>query len=476
MKTYLIILGFMICLPVICSGAVIHVPSEQPTIQAGIDAAVEGDTVLVADGIYTGDGNRDIEFYGKAITVMSENGPVKCVVDCEGTDEFNHRGFYFHHFEDENSVVQGFTIKNGFIIGDWHNNGGGGILCEDSTPTITDCIISGNFTDYTGGGINVYSLSAPRITKCQITDNFAQKTGGGINGYSLIVTNCILTKNFAPVGAGIYCNSSNVTNCIFLENSGTIGGGIYSNNSSFVTNCTFSGNSASQRGCGITCYSSSMTNPMKVTNCIFWDKTINEIHIGAGRPVVTYSDVQGGYLGIGNINSDPLFFNDDSFKCHLTPMSPGIDAGTSHGAPGDDLDGNHRPQGGAVDMGAYEYSGWPNLTRVNISMPSHNYESGDVCNCYATVWNAADDMLIDHHLFIVLALYSNYYYAPTFGGFNFYTDNFPIGETTIAVVPEFTWPQGVGSADGIIWYAGLANPQMTELVGEMGVFDFGWSE
>lgn len=64
------------------SAATIHVPGDQPTIQAGINAASDGDTVLVADGTYTGKGNKDLDFNGKAITVKSENGPENCIINC----------------------------------------------------------------------------------------------------------------------------------------------------------------------------------------------------------------------------------------------------------------------------------------------------------------------------------------------------------------------------------------------------------
>ena len=117
-------------------GRILNVPNIFPTIQEAINNAKDGDIVVVENGIYTEDGNKNISFLGKAITVISENGADLTIIDC------NHsgRGFIFENEEDSLSVLDGFTITNGEV----KESSGGGIYLHNSSPTMKNVIITDN--------------------------------------------------------------------------------------------------------------------------------------------------------------------------------------------------------------------------------------------------------------------------------------------------------------------------------------------
>mgnify|MGYP000942777456 CR=1 FL=1 len=474
--------------PFIVSAAIIHVPADQTTIQAGIDAAVDGDTVLVADGTYTGDGNRDIDFEGKAITVASENGPETCIVDCQGTANDRHTGFNFHQGETNGSVVSGFTVQNGYV---WQS--GGGISCDASSPTITDCIIlrntcyggwSDNWTaeGWGGGGIYVENSTAV-ITHCIVSSNSAGNVGDGGGIYcfnaSPTINSCTISDNYSDWnGGGIAGRSSslNIINCLITNNMGdNMGGGILcSLSSSRISNCTIAGNVNRFWGESGGIYI--QTSDVVIVNCLLWNNASQVFFNNEGSVNVSYSSIQDGFPGIGNNFSNPLFVGGEPFDYRLSQDSPCIDSGTDTVETEIDIDGNPRIQGGAVDMGAYENPGWPSMTRAYVKMPAHTFSSGDSASCSVSVWNADNSMMSHYPLFVILDVFDNYYCAPSYTGFDYYDWTYYPGLTELTVLPEFTWPENVGSASGIVWYAFLMNPEMTELVGGVGVFDFGWSE
>ncbi|MHC4070796.1 MAG: right-handed parallel beta-helix repeat-containing protein [Planctomycetota bacterium] len=247
-------------------------------IQAGIDAALDGDTVLVAPGEYAI--TVPITFRGKAITVQSEAGRDETTIRM-GTPADTNRAsvVIFENNESATSVLDGFTITGGrgiFVPSDsaW---AGGGVFFDVSSGTLRNCAIVQNRAKDFGGGVVVSSGSSLTLTNCIIRGNTCTASinagGGGACSYqnsSLTMTDCTIAENSAGhVGGGVFtwdgC-STTLTNCVIMENSaGHAGGGLYfgQNSSATVTDCTIIENSALNGGGGIICYGKSLATLIK---------------------------------------------------------------------------------------------------------------------------------------------------------------------------------------------------------------------
>lgn len=317
------------------------------TIQAAIDAAGGGAHVILASGTYTGEGNRDIDFCGKAIVVRSvdPNDPsvvAGTIIDCEGSHLERHRGVHFHSGEDPNSVLSGITIQNGY------QEQGGGILCSGSSPTIQKCRLVNNTVVYPGeggAGIACINHSDTQILQCYIADNYSETTGGGIECEDYctpLIADCRIEYNeSAWDGGGICCDNyspARIVNCTFNYNTtGSNGGAIYCEDQSglsirntllvgnetiwyeelgggsaisceysdvTIDNCTIAQNTANVNGT-IDCFGRDEYGPshMRIMNTIVWDNTPegSEITLGEGDyPTdestlhISYSDIEGG--------------------------------------------------------------------------------------------------------------------------------------------------------------------------------------
>ena len=395
------------------SAIIINIPADQPTIQAGIDVAVDADTVLVQPGTYV----ENINFNGKAIilgslfhTTQDTSYISQTIIDGNQDDTV----VAFDSEEDSTSVLTGFTIING---NDYYKGGGiscsssspslqnltisdnsaakgggiqcqnysnpslsnltianntaeegGGIYCENSSPTLVDVNIMDNYGIGYGAGICCQNYSNPNLQNVIIVDNYAIGFGGGIycfNNSCPSLDNVMIANNEAsPHGGGIYCETNSnpiLENVTIANNSGGYsGGGIFCHSSHpNLKNVTITNNLAVYGG-GIYCCANS--NPI-IINCILWNDTPEEIYYNDyGQPnstTISYSDIEGGLNAIVTNNNGSVNWLEGNIDINPLFVDPSIGdynlQSTSPcidaGDPSSPLD----PDGTIRDMGAYYF-------------------------------------------------------------------------------------------------------------------------
>jgi hypothetical protein len=273
----------------VADAAIIRVPDQFPTIQEAIDTAGNGDTVLVASGLYTGEGNKNLDPSGKEILITSEAGAAATVIDCEGSG----RGFHIHSGEGEGLIVRGFTVQGG----DAGAGPGGGIYCWASSPLIEDNIVVSNSAP-AGGGIALRGSGA-RIEGNVVAGNHASSEGGG----------------------GLLCwdgGAPTITRNTVVNNSGGYGGGVMI-----------------------------MESSPRVVSSIVWGNMPDQIWESGGQTVLEYCTIQEKWEGEGNITCDPLFVDTLAGDYALSGASPCIDSGDPEGAV--PPDGGDRVDMGALE-------------------------------------------------------------------------------------------------------------------------------
>ncbi len=387
----------------------INIPTDHPTIQAAIDAAADGDVIILAQDTYTGDGNCDLIFSGKKITIRSTEPDdpdivAATIIDCDGNVAANHRAFIFNNSEDSEAVVDGLTIQNGY-----HENGGA-VWCWNTSPSINRCVFKNNTSVGIGGAVACQNEAMVTIAGCIFQQNQALFVQGSISGVGgavacdssseVYLSNAIISDNYAQIwGGAVYLDQSlaRVENCIFSGNYAVnFGGAVYGNLSDIlITNCSITENRAEFRGGAISASEGTMT----IIGSIVWNNEILDTVTGIGPQIkitgdeqdelnVQYSNIDGGVAhnedglqipltGNGNIDSDPLFITNGSWSDNGTPEDFSddiwtggdyrlLDSSPCRNAGDDsvfereidpvltDLVGTTRKLGSGVDMGVYE--------------------------------------------------------------------------------------------------------------------------
>ncbi|MCP4582621.1 MAG: T9SS type A sorting domain-containing protein [candidate division Zixibacteria bacterium] len=469
-KLFTIALMMVIAVAVSTFATIIDIPDDYPTIQQGINASIDGDTVLVQPGTYVENINfngHNIVLGSMLLTTEDTSYIEQTVIDGDSSGSV----VTFENGEGNETTITGFSITNGWNEGiegggvtchnysfpkiannDIYGNyayDGGGINCKDSNPTITDNNIFNNSNQFRGGGISCensspdlngnyisqnegsgiycYLGSSPSITN----NSFIENSGGGIrcrDESCPLVDGNVITNNSAQYGGGIYCRDSanplivnNIIsgNTAFSDYLTGFGGGIYCEYSNpIIENNIISGNTAfddyyDAYGGGIFCIESSPTisfnliiensaiggnfpaegggiccfgnsepiirnntiadnradyggglycensNP-SVVNTIFWadSASVYGNEFAGSSPDITYSNIQGGWDGEGNIDANPLFLDPLNGDFHLLAGSPCIDTGN----PESPLD----PDSTRADIGAFYYDQHVDIDVVDL--------------------------------------------------------------------------------------------------------------
>jgi len=261
------VLAGLVCLPAMLFAATYVVEDDGsgdfPTIQAAITAAANGDIILLADGTFTGAGNENLDFQGKAIRLRGQSeDPDLAIIDCGG----GGRGAVFDDGESIGTALQYLTIRDGG--GDIP---GCGIYCDGSSPNITLVKIEDCDSGVSGGAVFLTGGAAPQFASCELRDNTGY-SGGAIyagTGCHFSMSNCTVNSNssFGGNGGAIYLNgcNPNIEGTGFSYNSaggGCDGGAIYCNNADpTLDGCTFTGNEGGNSDMGGALYAASGSRP-----------------------------------------------------------------------------------------------------------------------------------------------------------------------------------------------------------------------
>jgi hypothetical protein len=359
--------------------------SQFATIQAGIDAAVDGDTVLVQPGTYV----ENINFNGKNIvlgslflTTQDTSYIAQTIIDGNGLPNV----VQFTTGETNAAQLTGFTIQGGYYDGGNSAFNGAGILIDQASPHINHCVIKDNTISWYGGGICVWRPCSPVLDNLTIIGNTASYHGGGIavlDGATPQISNSLIANNttYGGWGGGVYV--------------GGTGAAVTISNSTIVNNIVTNGYS-NHWGGGIAIANQTTVS---LVNSIVCGNTPNQIDDEFGQTHdVAYSSIEGGYTGTGNIHSDPLFVNRTASNYHILANSLCVNSGHPDSTDSD---------GTIADMGALPYiNGYSGPDWYVSTTGSDEVGTGESNNPFASIQSGMNFIQNSESLLVQPGTYS----------------------------------------------------------------------
>ena len=318
-----------------------------------------GSTITMTDVTITG--NECESNGGGMMLAASTNGIYENMIITNNSCGTHGGGIWASYAGGPESYNEGWTLINSTISANTSERHGGGIALGWSHPTIINCTISDNTANWGGGGI-MGITSGFTLKESFISNNYSITGGGGIRASGPvydgleppIIEDCIVIGNqTAGESGGMLLYNGQVKRTVVSNNqAGSYNGGVGIQAFATLTNLTIIGNTAVQGG-GIETWGNAYP---QVINSIIWDNTPTSVSLSDSSQIdITYSDIDGGWVGEGNIDTDPYITNSENGDFNLSNGSPCIDTGIAD-TDGDGIDDIEEYNGLAPDMGAYEFT------------------------------------------------------------------------------------------------------------------------